>query len=102
MYGRDGPTQFCPVLPIARVSKRAEKLMRMRLQNRGPAPHDFPSLAPRVARGAQWTQTPLGSRPIRRLWQGALARRLTGAIHIENEVVVPLPVEHPAWMLLFF
>ena len=31
-----------------------------------------------------------------------MASRLTRAIHIENEVVVPLPVEHPAELLLFF
>jgi hypothetical protein len=42
LYGRDGSPQFCSVFPIARVSKRAEKLMRMRLQNRRTAPHDFP------------------------------------------------------------
>ena len=43
------PTQFCSVLTVARVSKRPEKLMRMRLQNRGAAPHHFPSFAPGVA-----------------------------------------------------
>jgi len=101
VYGRDGPTQFCPVFPVAGVSKRAEKLMRMRLQNRGPAPHDFPSLASGVAGSTQRTQTPLGGRSICRLGQGALTGCLACSIHIEDKVAVPLPVEQPAWLLLF-
>jgi len=31
LHGCDGPTQFGSVFPMAGVSKRAEKLMRMRL-----------------------------------------------------------------------
>ena len=69
--------------------------MRMCLEDRGTRAHDFPSFAPGVAGGTQWTQTSLRSRPIRRFWQGALASCLARAIHIEDEVVVPLPVEHP-------
>ena len=69
--------------------------MRMSLQNRGTAPHHFPSLASRVTRSTQRTQTPLWSGPILCLRQGPLASCLTRAIHIEDEVVVPLPVEQP-------
>jgi hypothetical protein len=36
------------------------------------------------------------------LWQSALAGRLSRAIHIEDEVMVPLPVKQPAWLFLFF
>ena len=96
LYGRDCPTQFCSVFPIAGVSKCAEKLMRMRLQNRGTAPHDFPPLASGVAGSTQWTQTSLWSWPICRLWQSPLASCLARPIHIKDEVVVPLPVEQPA------
>src|SRR5207302_2553443 len=73
LYGRDCSPQFCSVFPIAGVSKRAEKLMRMRLQNRRTAPHDFPPLASGVTRGTQGPQAPLWIWPIRRLRQSTLA-----------------------------
>jgi len=100
LNGRDCPTQFCTVFSIARVSKRAEKLMGMSLQNRGTAPHDFPSLASSVARRTQGAQTSLWIWPILRLRQGTLAGRLACSIHIEDEVVIPLPVEQSAWLPL--
>jgi hypothetical protein len=100
--GRDGPTQFGSVFPIPSVSKRAQKLMRMGLQDRGPGAHDFPPFTPGVAGGTQGAQTPLWGRPILCFRQGALAGRLTRPIHIEDKVMVPLPVEHPAWLFLFF
>src|SRR5258708_17421799 len=73
----------------------------MGLQDRGTGTDDFSSLAPCVARGTQRTQAPRWRRPIRGLRQGALAGGLARAIHIEDEEVVPLPVEQPTWMLLF-
>jgi len=88
LNGRHCPTQFGSVFPIAGVSKRAEELMRMSLQDRGTGTHDFPAFASAVRPWLQRTQTPLGSRPIRRLWQGALAGCLACAIHIEDKVVV--------------
>src|SRR2546423_11888615 len=92
LNGRDGPTQFGTVFPIAGVSKRAQKLMRMRLQRRGPAPHNFPSLASGVARSAQRAQTPLWLRPIRRLRQSPLAGGLTCAIHVKDDPPTSLSV----------
>src|SRR5258708_35032220 len=73
----------------------------MGLQDRGTGTDDFSSLAPCVARGTQRTQAPRWRRPIRGLRQGALAGGLARAIHIEDEEVVPMPVEQPTWMLLF-
>src|SRR5437667_8880826 len=35
------PTQFYPVLPIARISKSSNPLMRMSLQDRGTRSHHF-------------------------------------------------------------
>src|SRR6266849_1411127 len=93
---RDGPTQFGSVFPIPSVSKRAQKLMRMGLQDRGPGAHDFPPFTPGVAGGTQGAQTPLGGRPILLLAPGQLAGRLNRPIPIQNKVMVPLPVEHPA------
>jgi len=92
LNGRDGPTQFGTVFPIAGVSKRAQKLMRMRLQRRGPAPHNFPSLASGVARSAQRAQTPLWLRPIRRLRPRPLAGGLTCAIHVKDDPPTSLSV----------
>src|SRR6266568_7037786 len=102
LNGRHCPTQFGSVFPIAGVSKRAEKLMRMSLQDGGTGTHDFPTFAPAVCPRLQRAQTSLGSRPIRRFWQGTLAGRLPRPIHIEDKVMVPLPVEHPAWLFFFF
>ena len=101
LNGRDCSTQFCSVFPIAGVSKRAQKLMRMGLQDNSTGTHDFPPLASSVAGSTQGAQTPLGSRPIRRLRPRALAGCLACPIHIENEEVVPLPIPEPTWMLLF-
>ena len=49
LNGCDGPTQFSSVLAVARVSKRAQKLMSVGLQDRGTAPHHLSALASRVA-----------------------------------------------------
>ena len=95
LNARDCLTQFRSIFPIAGVSKRAEKLMRMRLQYRSTASHDFPPLASGVARGTQGPQAPLWIWPIRRSRQSTLAGRLACPIHIEDEVAVPLPVEQP-------
>src|SRR5258708_16623737 len=100
LHGRDCSTQFRPIFAVAGVSKRAEKLMRMGLQDRGTAPHDFPSLASSVARCAQGTQTSPWIWPICRLRQCALAGCLACPIHIEDKEVISLPVPQPSWLLL--
>src|SRR5260370_34687965 len=100
LHGRDCSTQSRPIFAVAGFSKRAEKLMRMGLQDRGTAPHDFPSLASSVARCAQGTQTSLWIWPICRLRQCALAGRLACPIHIEDKEVISLPVPQPSWLLL--
>ncbi len=100
--GRYCPTQLGPVLPVARVSKSGNPLMSMSLQDGGTRSHNFPPFASGVAGGTQGAQAPLWHRSIRCLWQGALAGRLSRAIHIENEEVVPLPVPQSTWMLLFY
>ena len=75
--------------------------MSMSLQDGGTRSHNFPPFASGVAGGTQGAQAPLWHRPIRCLWQSALAGCLSRAIHIENEEVVPLPIPQSTWMLLF-
>src|SRR6266571_4812879 len=94
------PTQLCPVLAVARVAKGGKPLMGMGLQDGGAGADDFPSLAPSVARGTQRAQAPLGSRPIQCFRQGTLAGRLSRAINVEDEQVVPLSVPQSARLLL--
>ena len=96
LNARDCLTQFRSIFPIAGVSKRAEKLMRMSLQNGGAAPHHFPSLASGVAGCAQGAQAPLWNWPVGRLRPRARARCLACAIHIEDKEVIPLPIKHTA------
>ena len=81
-------SKFAPVIPIARPPKRAEKLMRMRLEHHCTRPHHFSSLAPLVARRADVVETPMGSRQCFCLRQRSLARGLSRTIHIDYE---PLP-----------
>jgi hypothetical protein len=57
-------TEFRSVRAVAGVSKRAEPLMGMSLQNRCASTHDFPAFASSVARGAEGAQTAHGRWPI--------------------------------------
>src|SRR6266516_50397 len=47
--GREGLTKFLPVESVASVAKRAEPLVGVGLADDGTSPHDFPTLAPRIA-----------------------------------------------------
>ena len=52
-----GSSQFASVIPIARPTKGAQKLMRMRLEDDGAGAHHFSPLAPLVARRANVIKT---------------------------------------------
>jgi len=72
--------------------------MGMGLQERGAGPHDFPPLAPRVARGTDRLQPPLWRGQIQPLRQSTLACGLPGAVQIEDHPSLPSPVpqtSHP-------
>src|ERR1700686_3134244 len=69
--------------------------MRMGLQERGPGTDDLPTLAPHVARRTHRRQTPLRWWQIRTLRQSALSCGLSGAIEIEADPSVSLPIPQP-------
>src|SRR5258706_10276903 len=94
---RHCPAQFGPILPVARIAKSAEPLVGMGLQDRSAGAYDFPSLAPGVARGTERTQAPRWRRSIYGFRQGTLAGRLTRAIDVKDEEVVPVSAPQPAW-----
>jgi hypothetical protein len=48
--GRETPTQFLPVSPVALVPKTAEPLEAVSLADDGPRPYHLPSLATPVTR----------------------------------------------------
>ena len=66
--------------------------MRMGLQERGSGADDFPTLMPYVARCTYRRQTSLRWGQIRTLRQSALSCGLPGAIEIENDPSVSLPI----------
>ncbi len=66
--------------------------MRMGLQERGTGADDLPTLAPRVARCTHRRQTSLRWGQIRTLRQSALSCGLPGAIEVENDPSVSLPI----------
>ena len=99
--GRHCPTQFCPVLPIARIAKSGQPLMGMGLQDCGAGAYDFPSLASRVARSAQGTQAPRWRWPICGHRQSLLAGRLARPIDVEDEEVISLSVPQSTCLLFF-
>ncbi len=61
--GREGLTKFLPVESVASVAKRAEPLVIVGEAFDGTSPHDFPSLAPRVASSTDLIQ------PAKAHWQ---------------------------------
>src|SRR6266436_9675195 len=67
-------------------------LMGMGLQERGAGTHDFPSLAPRVARCTDRLQTSLWRGKIRTLRQSTLSCGLSGAIQIEDHPSLSLAI----------
>src|SRR5579875_2648333 len=94
------PAQFCPKLPVARVGKRAEPLRGMRLRDGRTGADNLPTLAPGVARRAQLVQPPPGGWRLRRLWQGALAGRLTRAIDVEDDALAACSIKQLATLPL--
>src|SRR6266516_8075756 len=80
--------QVAAVVPVARRSERAEKLMRMCLENHGSGTNHFPALAPSVARRADLIKPAMGRGQAVRLRQCSLTSRLPGPIDIDHQ---PLP-----------
>jgi hypothetical protein len=72
--------------------------MRVGVQQRGACAHHFAPLAAQMARSADLASSAVGRRQISCLGQSALAGRLSGAIHIEDQVMgSPLdPIPHQA------
>src|SRR5713101_5404681 len=69
----------CPRCP----AKGANPLVRMGLEQSGPGPDSFPSLAPCIAMSTDLVQSAVCQWEIRGGWQGALASSLPCAIHIK-------------------
>src|SRR5260370_35052249 len=69
--------------------------MGMRLEDDGAGADDFSTLAPQVARRADLIETTMGSGQRRKTGQGTLPRSLSGSVHIDDQPLVPYPVDHP-------
>src|SRR6266568_1436989 len=90
---RDGPQQFPAVISIAWSSKRAEKLMRMRLEQDRTGTHHFSPFAPLIARRADLIETAMGRGQRLQLRQRPLAGGLSGPVHIDDHPLFFRPVE---------
>src|SRR5690348_12800244 len=86
------PPQVATVISVARSAKRAEKLIRMRLENHGPRPNHFPTLAPGVTRRAHLLKPTMGRGPRIRLWQCALPGCSPGSVYIDYHPLVACSV----------
>ncbi len=75
--------------------------MRMGLQKRCPGAHNLPTLAPRVAGRTHGRQTPLWWWQIRPLRQSTLSGSLSGAIEIEDDPSVSLPIPQTPYVRLW-
>jgi len=87
--------QFSSILAVARARcprKRADPLMRMRLEYGCPSADGFTPLASEIPWSTHLVQTALGRGKIRSGWQGTLADRLPCAIHVEDEPVISLSI----------
>ena len=76
--------------------------MGMRLQNGRPGSHDLPSFAPGVAGSTHLTQSALCSGTITGVRQRELTGSFSRAIHIEDQIVCPLPIPASTGFLLVF
>jgi hypothetical protein len=68
----------------------------MHLKHGRASADDLAALAPGVARGTNRIESAARGRQFRSSWQGTLPRRLTGGIHITDDVAVTLPVPNTA------
>lgn len=88
--------QFASVIPVARPAKRAEKLMRMRLEDHRPGANNLSPLAALIARRAHQIKPAMGSRQGVRLRKRSLAGHLSCPIHIHYCPLRSRPVEQAA------
>ncbi len=58
----NGPQQFAAIIPIAWLTKRAQKLVGMHLEDNGAGAHDFSPFRSLIAWRADLIKTPMGSR----------------------------------------
>ena len=80
----DRPPQFSSVIPIARSAKRAEELLRMRLEYDRSRTHHFPPNASLITRRAHLIQSAMGRRQVFRLRQCSLTGGLSGPVHVDH------------------
>ncbi len=90
------PLEFLAILPIARVAKCAQPLVRVRLQNRRPCSGHFPALASQVSRSTDPVKTAMNRRQVWGGWKRALASCLFGAIHIHEQPLSIQPIPQPS------
>jgi hypothetical protein len=76
--------ELVAILPIARVSKRAQKLMSMCLQDRRPGSNYLPAFAAQISWCTHPVKAALRRRQVWSGWKRSLAGRLFGAINIDE------------------
>src|SRR6266568_421832 len=85
--------QVAAVVPVARRSERAEKLMRMCLKHNCTGTNHFPPLAALIAWRTYLIKPARGSRQGVRLWQCPLTGGSSGSIHVNYQPLPACPVE---------
>lgn len=85
--------QLPAIIPVPWPPKRAEQLMRMRLEDHCTRANHFSPLPPLISRRADLIEPPMGSRQGVHLWQRTLTSGLPCSIHIDHQPLCPLPVE---------
>src|SRR5229473_1721792 len=88
-----------PVIAIACSAKCCQPLMGMGLQERRAGADHLSTLAPRVARGTDRSETPLWRGQIRTLRQGTLSCSLSRSVQIEDHPPVSLPIPQTTYTL---
>src|SRR5258708_382355 len=91
------PQQFASVIPIARPTKGAQKLMRMRLEDDRAGTHDFSPLAFCIARLADLIKTTMRGGQRLHLRERTLTSGGPGSIHIHNPPWLSCSIHHSAW-----
>jgi len=77
--------ELLAILAVPRVAKRAQPLVRVRLQNRGPCSDHFSALAPQMSWRTHLVKAAMSRRQVGGGWKRALASCLFGAIHIDEQ-----------------
>lgn len=91
---RQGAFQFSPIVTIARSPKRAQDVMGMRLYTRGAGSHDFPSLAPLVARDRDLLNTTMRHGQRLLVGERALAGDSLRCIDIRHHPLLAATIPH--------